>query len=92
MPTDQIYRLAKYMALAKGAINRLEPEEQLTSIVESFRAAHRSGQVWLMELWLAQRTDAEMEIITDGEGLEQESLLADSPVPNYLLDDLYEAI
>ncbi|TDW20374.1 hypothetical protein EV128_1254 [Rhizobium azibense] len=89
-----IKRACLAITYANGGINRHRPETQVLHLMglwlgENF---HRRD-LKRIDAWLAAKTDAEIEILADGEESESKALLVGSPPEtDELLEDYFENV
>lgn len=88
-----VIKAAKSIAYDNGMINALEPEELYLERVCKIISERPVIEVIMLEAWLAEQTDANLEVIANGEHEEMMALMAKAPNPgftNVLFDDFFE--
>lgn len=88
-----ICHIAKLIAYYNRMINVLESEELYLERVCKIISERSVIEVIMLEKWLAEQTDADLEVIANGEHEEMMALMAKAPNPGFtkvLFDDFFE--
>jgi hypothetical protein len=85
-----ITRAATWMARSNGGINRDRSEQRFLDDL-ALVLMHTPHELEPIDRWLAEKSDAEVETIVDGEEREMQSALESAPPgTDMLLNDIFE--